>query len=99
MDITDAQASAAKELICSMPAVTLADAAVQVATALTIVDQIDGAAGCEAALSRLESKLDRLLLSALPVIAEAAGLGIEEMGWADLAALRAHRFEALETVR
>ncbi len=78
MDITDAQAIAAKELICTMPAVTLADAAVQVATALTIADQIDGAAGCEQVLSRLQNKLDYLLLSALPVIAEAAGLGMED---------------------
>ena len=53
-----------------MPAVTLADAAVQVATALTIADHMVAQLGARLPLSRLESKLDRLLLSALPVIAE-----------------------------
>ena len=99
MDITYAQITAAKEMICSMPAVTLADAAVQVATALSIADQIDGAVRCERTLIQLERKLDRLLLSALPLIAEAAGLSLDEMGWSDLATLRAQRFQALETVR
>ena len=99
MDITYAQITAVKEMICTMPAVTLADAAVQVATALSVVDQIDGAVRCERTLIQLERKLDRLLLSALPLIAEAAGLSPEEMGWSDLATLRAQRFQALETVR
>jgi hypothetical protein len=99
MDIAHAQIIAAREMICAMPAVTLADAAVQIAAAVVVADQIDGAARCEHTLIQLEKKLDRLLLSALPLIAEAAGLGMDEMGWSDLAKLRAHRFEALEAVR
>ena len=99
MDISYAQITAAKEMVCTMPAVTLADAAVQVAPLLTIRYQIDGAAGYEAILRRLEKKLDYLLFSALPLIAEAAGLDMVEMGWADFARLRVSHFAALEDVR
>ena len=64
----------------------------QIATALSVADQIDGAARCERTLVQLERKPDRLLLSALPLIAEAAGLSLAIMGRSDLATLRAQRF-------
>ena len=37
-------------------------------------------------------RLERMLMSALPHVAEAAGLDMEEMGWAEQDALRIARY-------
>jgi hypothetical protein len=85
-----------RDLISTLPAVTLPDAAAQIGVA-------SAAAGVLAVSDwsteetqpllrpRLEA-LHRMLLSVLPIVADAAGLDMHAMGWSDTLKLRASRF-------
>ena len=101
MDIIDDQRRALRDLIASMPAQTLADAAVQIECAAYIAtnlhaDQADQYA--EERLGGLHQKLETICLSVLPIVAAEAGLDIEAMDWTDHCRLRAQRFQGLENV-
>jgi len=88
------------QLIATMPAMTLADAAVQIGVACHFA----GALECSdwskpdrlERLGDLTEALEHICLSVLPLVAEAAGLDLVEMDWTDLDHLRAKRFYGSE---
>ena len=98
-EITFDQILAVQDVVATMPAVTLADAAVHVAVAANFAARIEGEAFSETELADIGTKIERMLLSILPVVAEAGGLSIEDMGWQHMIDLRASRFEALGAMR
>ena len=65
-----------------MPAVTLQDAAVQIGVAYILSDFLDGATPENDGeyMKELAASLRRALVSALPLVADAAGLGLDALG-------------------
>lgn len=80
-----------RAVIATLPAQSLADAAVQIGTAVTYASILECSEWCpeeREQLHDLHAALFRLTLSALPLIAEAAGLDLVDMFWAENAELR-----------
>lgn len=98
MDIIDDQRRALRDLIASMPAQTLADAAVQLECAAYIATNLHADHCTEECLRGLHQKLETICLSVLPIVAAEAGLDVEAMSWTDHCRLRAQRFQGLENV-
>ena len=78
-ELLDRQVELLQELISTLPAVTLADAAVQLNIARRILGTLDA---CDWSRKEAQPLLDRqhrmayrLVLSALPLVAKSAGLG------------------------
>ncbi len=88
--------SSLHHVVCTIPAVTLADAAVQVSVAVLLAEDIAANELTADAVTRAAEKLERVLLSVLPVIAAAAGLNTSAMDWDQFAGLRADRFGGME---
>jgi len=88
------------QLIGSMPAKTLADAAVQISVACHFAGSLEcsdwSGPDTHSRLQELASGVERVCLSVLPLVAEAAGLDLAEMDWTDFARLRASRFYGSE---
>ncbi len=88
------------DFIASLPALSLADAAVQIGVACQIAITLENSdwSGPDRQLRLGETAggLARICLSVLPLIAEAAGLDLAEMDWTDLHHLRASRFYCSE---
>ncbi len=87
-------------LISTMPAMTLADAAVQIGVACHFAGTVECSDWSSPdRLERLEElagALERICLSVLPLVAEAAGLDLAQLDWSDLDRLRASRFYGWE---
>jgi hypothetical protein len=90
------QESAIRQMILTMPARTLADAAVQIAAIDLAASNLEDNQQTEEELSCAVRALRRLVYSALPVIAESAGLDMEAMGWGKYPKLRADAFCGVE---
>ena len=95
MRLADERLEGLKTLIGTMQAKTLADAIVQIDIAVDLVSVLatadDGCDGTEIACAA-----ERLLVSAWPVLAEAAGQSLATAHAANLLNLRRSRFAALE---
>ena len=91
-EIAGYRVEALHELIATMPARSIADAAVVVAECITIAARLSASVHTEAQVEVAADKLERMLLGALPFLAQVAGLDMARMDWADTDALRPHRF-------
>jgi hypothetical protein len=93
---------ALRSLISMAPATDLVDAAVQIGAAASIASTLADGDWTEAAtherLDEMHSAVNRIMLSALPVIAAAAGLDLAAMAWDHVDELRAGVFFAWEPV-
>ena len=86
---------ALRTLISTTPAKSLKDAAVLVAESLTVAGRL---AGCKSNLHMAEKysdRLERMLMSALPFVAEAARLDLAAMDWLEQDNLRAVLFSGV----
>ena len=86
---------ALRDLIASMPAFTLRDAAVQVEAIVIASSRLSSNVHTEAQVEIAADRIERMALSILPVIAAAADLDIQVMAWSDYMELRARRFEGV----
>jgi len=88
MTLVDLRQDALRLLISTMPAVTLADAAVQLGVAhhwsSTVSDSDWSSEAGRRELERRHEIVCRLMTSALPIVAKAAGLDMTAMGWEDV---------------
>ncbi|MGI4945585.1 MAG: hypothetical protein ACRYHQ_34320 [Janthinobacterium lividum] len=99
MKILDEQSQVLRDLVTTIPARSMADAAVQIAEAFGIAEDLYRNVHSSVEVERLAAALTRLALSALPVIAAAAGLDPAAMGWeSEVGYLYASRFAGLEGV-
>ena len=73
---------ALRVLISTQPARTLGDAAVQIAEIGHLADQLHVNDYDEITQIALTKRIERMALSMLPVLAEAAGLDMQAMNWA-----------------
>ncbi|MGI4944415.1 MAG: hypothetical protein ACRYHQ_28300 [Janthinobacterium lividum] len=99
MEILDEQRRVLQELVTTIPARSLADAAVQIAEAFLVAEDLHANVHPADDVERLAGALTRLLLSALPVVAAGADLDPAAMGWdQEVGSLHASRFAGLEGV-
>ncbi len=96
------QEEALSDLITTQPAVTLQDAAVQIGVAVVIASILESsdwsAPAQQIHLDRYHKALDRIAISVLPVIAKAAGMDLDALGWGSTRLLHANRFPGAECV-
>jgi len=71
---------ALRDLAMVQPAQTIGDAAVHIELALSIMDDLNNNDYIEADRRLLYGKLNRLLSSALPQVAQVAGMALAELG-------------------
>ena len=95
LDLMQDRAIALEALIATLPAKTLADAAVQLGVAYSVAETIEGICEDDYKLRLAERQLQRILVGALPVVAAAAGLDLDEMNLRHIIDLRAGRFPDL----
>ncbi len=99
MEIIDEQSRVLRDLVTTIPARSMADAAVQIAEAFLVAENLHANVHPADEVECLSAALTRLLLSALPLVAEAAGLDPVAMDWEqEVGSLRAARFAGLEGV-
>lgn len=100
LELLGKQEAALDELIATRPAMTLADAAVQVGVACTLVNVLAASDWRDAPerLQELHDNMERMLLSALPFVAAASGLDVAAMCWQEHLTLRAAYFGLAEVV-
>ncbi len=100
MDLLLTRREALWQLIASLPAMTLADAAVQIGVACHFAMSLEGSdwssSDVRSRFYQLAGGLELMCLNVLPLVAEAAGLDLAEMDWAGLERLRATRFYGSE---
>ena len=100
MRLLETRREALWQLIASLPAMTLADAAVQLGVATQYAMGLEGSdwssADVRGRFYQLAGGLELMCLSMLPLVAEAAGLDLAEMDWTGLDHLRASRFYGSE---
>ncbi|MGI4799982.1 MAG: hypothetical protein ACRYG8_39300, partial [Janthinobacterium lividum] len=97
MSILDGQAEVLRELVTMMPALSLADAAVQINEAHSRAEILETCTHTPEQVEEIAGMVVRLLLSVLPIITAAADLDAVEMGWDHaMRSLRASRFSGLE---
>ena len=87
---------ALRDLICTLPAKTLADAAIHVAGIVTLSARLSASIWTGDQVTRAADKIERMALGMLPLLAAAAGLDMEAMDWADNDQLRPLRFTGVE---
>jgi hypothetical protein len=80
LDSAGASLEAAERLIASQPARSLAEAAVQVMLAVAKAQVLSVSGLADEERATVSEDLERLLQSALPVVADAAGLDLAEFG-------------------
>lgn len=90
MELHEARQHALRELISTLPAVSLADCAVQLAVADMHAETITGADG--AGMEARAEALERICASVIPVIAEAAGMDLAQFDLEQFRRLREVRF-------
>ncbi len=83
---------ALRVLISTTPATSLQDAAVLISESLTVAGRLSDFNSSGPITEDFCRRLERMLYSALPLVAQAAGLGMEEMNWADRDTLRMARY-------
>ena len=93
MTIVERQREVIAQLVATMPAKTIHDAAVQAEVAFTMADAIRD---CQDEGEERIDDVRRLLLSILPVLCKAAGIDTEKRPWAESMGLHAWQFESLE---
>lgn len=99
MEILNEQRRVLQELVTTIPARSLADAAVQIAEAFLVAEDLHANVHPTVDVERLAGALTRLLLSALPVVAAGASLDPAAMCWdQEVGSLHASRFAGLEGV-
>ena len=91
-DVLDARIEALHEMIASMPATSMTEAAIVVAECTIIASRLGASVHSEHQVEAAADKLERMLLGALPFLAQVAGLDMARMNWADIDQLRLHRF-------
>ena len=96
MNLLYRQQDTLRELISTIPAATMADAAAQIGVACVLTSQLEASDWRQPEHQdrrrRLMEAVHRITLSALPVVAKAAGLDMNTMGWSDVQRLRATWF-------
>lgn len=93
--IQEDRMEALREIIASMPALTLKDAAVQVEAITVAASLLSCSTHTEAQVEAIADRIERMALSILPLIAAAADLDLEAMFWTDNLTLRTSRFEGV----
>ncbi len=93
--ILDEHIEALRLLISATPATSVQDAAVLVSEAMTIAGRLATSKYSETETEILTDRIERMLLSAMPFVAEAAKLDMAEMNWADRDHLRIVRYAGL----
>ena len=99
LEMLSLREDALRNLISTLPATTLADAAVQLEVATTFACglKVGDLAPDRSYRTRTEvAALERLIYSALPLVADAAGLDMKRMGWQECNSIRATRFGIAE---
>jgi len=101
MKLLEVRREALWQLIASLPALTLADAAVQLGVATQYAMGLEASDWSNPDVGsrfyEMARGLERLCLSALPLVAQAAGLDLAEMDWSELDQIRARRFYGSES--
>ena len=90
------QALAIRDLMVTMSAQTLADAAVQLAIASDIATNLAANEHTNDEVEQVSMKLEAITLSAWSIVAASAGIDVGEMNWASQRSLRTNRFLGLE---
>jgi len=99
MDALNEQSRVLRELVTTIPARSVADAAVQLAEAFAVAENLQINVHTADEVECLAEALTRLILSALPVVAAAAGLDPAAMDWGqEVGSLYAARFAGLEGI-
>ncbi len=93
--LLDDRAEAIRDMIASQPALSLPDAAVAVAEAAIIAARLSADGDMPHAAVRAADKIERMLLAALPFVAQAASLDMHAMEWAEADSLRVARFQTM----
>ena len=93
--VLDDRVESLRVLISTTPAKTLGDAAVLISECLTIAGRLEASVCTPAMVEEYSARLERMLLSAMPLVAEAAGLDMDLMDWADRDMLRVVRFQGV----
>ena len=96
LEVIGSRTEALRALITTLPADTVADAAVQIGVACSLASGLEGADWSDAAerdrLLEMHDAFYRITVSVLPVLAAAAGLDLAEMCWEDVDVARASIF-------
>ena len=95
MTILYDRSDALREMISTMPAQTLQDVAVQVNVMAAMAAFISAHKITEEQATEKADRIERMAYGMLPVVAAAAGLGMEAMDWADQDCLRITRFDGV----
>ncbi len=93
--ILDDRVEALRILISTTPAKSVQDAAVLISEALTIAGRLASSLFSKDEADALANRMERMLLAAMPFVAEAAGLDMVEMNWADRDVLRMARYAGM----
>ncbi len=96
MDLLFERITALQDLICTMPAMTLADAAVQVSIANLLASGLEDDRRDVKATNHDAWRVERITLSIFPLIARAAGIDLTAMDMTQFAELRTNRFHGVE---
>ncbi len=100
MRLLETRREALWQLIASLPAMTMADAAVQLGVACQYAMGLEGSdwssPDTRSRFYEMAGGLERICLSVLPLVAETAGLDLAEMDWTDLDQVRVRRFYGSE---
>lgn len=98
LGVLDGRREALRDLICTMPAQTIQDAAVQIEVAATIASCLATNQFDARAIDRMAEQMERVLFGVLPIVAKAAGINLDAMFWTDLDTLRVSRFAGVGVV-
>ena len=93
--ILEDRAEALREMISSMPALTIQDAAVQIGVICTASSRLSASVHTANEATAIADRIERMALGMLPIVAKVAGLDMEAMDWADGDALRVWRFDGV----
>jgi hypothetical protein len=91
-DLLWERAEALRDLIATMPATSLRDAAVILAEAAIVADRLNANQHTPEETEKESAKLVRMLTTTLPWITQAAGLDVGEMEWRERSSLARHHF-------
>ena len=94
-EVLEPRAEALRELIATMPALTIQDAAVQIALICTASGRLSASIHSRESSTAMADQIERMALGLLPLVARAAGLDLEAMNWASNEYLRVHRFDGV----
>jgi hypothetical protein len=96
LDLLYDRGEALRDLIATMPARTIQDAAVLVGIAWSLAANLDACEFTKDKTVQIAKKLERIAMTVLPVIAGAAAMDVATMDWTDALELAPHRFHGVE---